>query len=82
MEQTTYLLFIKRLDDLPTLEENKAARLGEPLARTIFPAGRDGKGRPFADYRWSRFKNLISDGWLTPGAQRPRCVTLGGRRGR
>ena len=28
IEQITYLLFLKRLDDLHTLEENKAARLG------------------------------------------------------
>ena len=27
IEQITYLLFLKRLDDLHTLEENKAARL-------------------------------------------------------
>src|SRR6476620_562228 len=58
MEQITYLLFIKRLDDLQTLEENQAARLGEPLDRPIFPPGRDENGRPFADYRWSRFKNF------------------------
>jgi len=58
MEQLTYLLFLKRLDDLQTLEENKANRLGEPVARTIFPEGDDDKGRPYADYRWSRFKNM------------------------
>ena len=27
IEQITYLLFLKRLDDLQTLEENKASRL-------------------------------------------------------
>jgi type I restriction enzyme M protein len=58
IEQITYLLFIKRLDDLQTLEENKAARLGEPVSRTTFPDGRDNKGRPYADFRWSRFKNF------------------------
>ena len=41
MEQLTYLLFLKRLDDLQTLEENKANRLGHPLTRTIFPSGDD-----------------------------------------
>jgi type I restriction enzyme M protein len=51
IEQITYLLFIRRLDDLHTLEENKAARLGEPMARRIFPKGKD-------KLRWSRFKNL------------------------
>lgn len=33
IEQITYLLFLRRLDDLETLEENKAARLGEPMTR-------------------------------------------------
>src|SRR5205814_1161133 len=54
----TYLLFLKRLDDLHTLEENKAARLKTPVERRIFPKGADPKGRPYADLRWSRFKNL------------------------
>jgi type I restriction enzyme M protein len=58
MEQLTYLLFLKRLDDLQTLDENRANRLGEPLTRTIFPAGSDDKDRPYRDYRWSRFKNM------------------------
>ncbi len=31
VEQITYLLFIKRLDELQTLEENKSARLGKPI---------------------------------------------------
>ena len=61
MEQITYLLFVKRLDDLHTLEENKASparRAGR--ARTIFPKGSDGlahdghpEGRPYVDLRWS-----------------------------
>src|SRR6516164_6971211 len=37
IEQITYLLFLKRLDDLHTLEENKATRLKRPLEQTIFP---------------------------------------------
>ena len=51
IEQITYLLFIKRLDDLQTLEENKAARTGKPIERRLFPKGKDKKGTPFADYR-------------------------------
>ena len=35
MEQITYLLFLRRLDDLHTLEENKSVRLGTPMARRI-----------------------------------------------
>ena len=37
IEQITYLLFIRRLDDLYTLEENKAARLEQPMQRRVFP---------------------------------------------
>jgi type I restriction enzyme M protein len=58
IEQITYLLFLKRLDDLHTLEENKAARLKKPIERRIFPEGTDSKGRPYEELRWSRFKNL------------------------
>lgn len=62
IEQITYLLFLKRLDDLHTLEENKAARLKQPMERRVFPKGKDkiGKdgGRPYEDLRWSKFKNF------------------------
>ncbi len=58
MEQITYLLFLRRLDDLHTLEENKALRLKKPMARRIFPEGHDAKDRSFEDLRWSRFKNF------------------------
>jgi type I restriction enzyme M protein len=59
IEQITYLLFLKRLDDLHTLEENKAARLKLPkLERRVFPEGKDPKGRPYDDLRWSRFKHF------------------------
>src|SRR5688500_4168362 len=58
IEQITYLLFLRRLDDLHTLAENKAARLKEPMARRVFPEGSDSKGRPYEDLRWSRFKHL------------------------
>lgn len=58
IEQITYLLFIKRLDDLHTLEESKAEMLGTEMERRIFPEGNNERGRPFADMRWSRFKNF------------------------
>ena len=58
MEQITYLLFIKRLDELQTVEERKAAMLKQPLERRIFPEGRDPRGRPYEDLRWSRFKTF------------------------
>ena len=57
IEQITYLLFLRRLDDLHTLEENKATRLKKPMARRIFPEGKDARGRPYEDLRWSRFKD-------------------------
>src|SRR5271165_6586632 len=56
MEQITYLLFIKRLDELQNNEERKAAMLKQPLERRIFPEGADPRGRPYADLRWSAFK--------------------------
>ncbi len=37
IEQITYLLFLKRLDDLHTLEENKSTRLKKPMERRVFP---------------------------------------------
>lgn len=58
IEQLTYLLFIRRLDELQTLAENKARRLGEPVESPVFPDGDDDKGRSYADYRWSRLKNF------------------------
>ncbi|HWT44366.1 MAG TPA: type I restriction-modification system subunit M N-terminal domain-containing protein, partial [Vicinamibacterales bacterium] len=58
IEQITYLLFLRRLDDLQTLEENRSARLKEPIARRIFPKGKDPKGRPYEELRWSHFKNM------------------------
>ena len=36
MEQLTYLLFIRRLDDLHTAKENLANRTGKPLALRSF----------------------------------------------
>src|SRR5438552_9053576 len=58
IEQITYLLFLRRLDELQTLEENKAQRTGKPVERRIFPEGKDQKGRPYEDFRWHRFRNL------------------------
>jgi type I restriction enzyme M protein len=58
IEQITYLLFIKRLDDLHTLEERKAETLGVQIERRIFPEGNDERDRSYEDMRWSRFKNF------------------------
>jgi type I restriction enzyme M protein len=58
IEQITYLLFLRRLDDLHTLEENKANRLKRPMERRVFPEGKDEQDRPYEQLRWSRFKHL------------------------
>ena len=58
MEQITYLLFLRRLDELHTVEENKSLRFDKPMERRIFPKGKDPKGRDYNDLRWSRFKNF------------------------
>ena len=48
IEQITYLLFLRRLDELQTLAEAKAAATKQPVERAIFPEGQDERGR---DYR-------------------------------
>jgi type I restriction enzyme M protein len=58
IEQITYLIFIKRLDEMQELEERKATTLGKPVERTIFPAGKDERGEPYTNLRWSRFKHF------------------------
>ena len=63
MEQLTYLLFIKGLDERQTRAERKANRTGDPIDEMIFPEGDFTPddtvvGRPYADLRWDRFKNF------------------------
>ncbi|MFW6731376.1 MAG: type I restriction-modification system subunit M [Synechococcus sp.] len=58
LEQLTYLLFIRRLDELETLEERRSQRSSQPMRRRIFPEGVDDQGRPWSELRWSRFKEL------------------------
>ena len=65
IEQITYLLFLKRLDEIQELEERKATRLGTPLARRIFPEGNDPKGTPYEDFRWKRLKNASASEMYT-----------------
>lgn len=50
IEQITYLLFIKRLDDLHTAKEKRANRLNRPIEKSVFTSEQQ-------SYRWSRFKN-------------------------
>ena len=57
IEQITYLLFIKRLDELQSVEEHKSNTLNIPLERRIFPEGEDPRGMSYDRLRWSRFKS-------------------------
>jgi len=65
MEQLTYLLFIKGLDERQTLAERKANRTGKPIENPVFPDGTftptgAATGRPYDDLRWNRFKNFAA----------------------
>ncbi len=50
IEQITYLLFVRRLDDLQMLAERKARVTGGSIDREIYGPGQE-------QLRWSRFKN-------------------------
>lgn len=51
IEQMTYLLFIKRLDEIHSAREKKAARLRKPIEEPVF-------GPEQQNLRWSVFKQL------------------------
>lgn len=53
IEQITYLLFIRRLDDLQTLKENKANTLKVPIENPIYTSEQ-------SNLRWSTFKDFDS----------------------
>lgn len=65
IEQITYLLFLKRLDELHTLEERKSHTLKIEMERRLFPEGEDERGRSYEDLRWSRFKNFEPNEMMT-----------------
>ena len=50
IEQITYLLFIRRLDELQLLKEREDAILGEGIANPIFMPGQD-------ELRWNTFRH-------------------------
>ena len=54
IEQITYLLFLKRLDDLQTLADNKSRRLKKPIEKNFFPKGKE-------KLRWNNLKNLAPE---------------------
>lgn len=51
IEQITYLLFIRRLDDMQTLAEKKARTTGGEIENPVFQPDQ-------AHLRWSHFKNI------------------------
>lgn len=53
IKQITYLMFIKRLDEIQTAKEKKALRLNQPIDAPIFDQSDEQQ-----ELRWSRFKNL------------------------
>jgi type I restriction enzyme M protein len=69
IEQITYLLFLKRLDENQTRAENKANRTGKPVENPVFPTGLDEKGRSYQDFRWSKFKNFSREEMYTVFAE-------------
>lgn len=69
IEQITYLLFLKRLDENQTRAENKFNRTGKPVENPVFPVGLDEKGRSYQDFRWSKFKNFSRDEMYTVFAE-------------
>ncbi len=77
IEQMTYLLFIKRLDELQTVKEKKAGRTGKPIENPIF-------NQYQSNLRWSQFKLLGDAGSLyTLISEKvfPFIKTLGGEDG-
>src|SRR6202051_818044 len=56
IEQITYLLFIKRLDELHTVEERKAATLKIPKEGMFFPNGKRARRRPYQDFRFLHYE--------------------------
>jgi type I restriction enzyme M protein len=57
IEQITYLLFVRRLDDLQTAKENRANTTGTRIEDSIYPEGNAPTGVPYAHLRWSYFKD-------------------------
>ena len=58
IEQITYLLFLKRLDELEIAAELAISRDTKATPKRFFPEGKDGKKRSYQDYRWKNFKHL------------------------
>ncbi|MCE7987218.1 MAG: SAM-dependent DNA methyltransferase [Caldilinea sp. CFX5] len=81
IEQVTYLLFIKRLDEIHTRDEARANRFQQPMINPIFPPGLypSAPPIPYDDLRWSRFKHREARAMydLITGAVFPFVKSLG-----
>jgi type I restriction enzyme M protein len=60
IEQITYLMFIRRLDDIQTAKDRQAARTGQPIKQPIYATDEHEQ-----QLRWSRFVNDAPDSMLT-----------------
>lgn len=58
IEQITYLLFLRRLDETQTQAENKARRTGAPMENPVFDADHQ-------HLRWQRLKNESAETMFT-----------------
>lgn len=58
IEQITYLMFIRRLEDIQTAKERRANRTGKPVENPIYDADTQ-------ILRWSRFTNEAPENMLT-----------------
>src|ERR1017187_10370566 len=75
IEQITYLLFLKRLDEQEIAEELKANREKKPMQKRFFPDGKDNKKRFFQDYRWNPLRTPIRATcmWWSASMSSPGC---------
>jgi len=74
IEQITYLLFLRRLDEIQTREENKSNRTGAPVERVIFDGGATD------ERRWKNFKQTDPASMFATVSEQvfPWLRTLGG----
>lgn len=71
LEQITYLMFMKLLDDVELRKEGNAAALGFPYQSKVFKAGNfcvegdENRSIPYSELRWNSFKNKAPDAMFT-----------------
>ena len=80
IKEITYLLFMRRLEDVHSVEETKATVLKRPIEKRTFLEGDDPRGRPYIQFHWSRFKHFEPREMYTGVGEQvfPFLRTLGG----